>query len=68
MSKGFVPVVLICAYVPLGIMLLTYLLALFLRAAGKPAFLRWLVEKTSPRQPETPPGSVAADRTEGGVH
>ena len=52
------PVVLICAYVPLGIMLLTYALALLLRAAGKPALLKWLVQKTSPRQPETPPGEV----------
>jgi hypothetical protein len=68
MSKGFVPVVLICAYAPLGAMLLVYALALALRATGRPGLLRWLVEKTGMRKPETPPGSAAADRTEGGAH
>ena len=69
MSEHFVQVVLICAYVPLGITLATYVLALILNAAGRPQLLRWLVRRTEIREPETPPGSApAADQKAGSGH
>jgi hypothetical protein len=69
MSEHFVQVVLICAYVPLGITLATYAVALILRAAGRPQLLRWLVRRTEIREPERPPGSPsAADQNAGCGH
>jgi hypothetical protein len=69
MSQHFVQVVLICAYVPLGITLATYAAALILSASGRPQLLRWLVRRTEIREPETPPGSPsAADQKAGSGH
>jgi hypothetical protein len=42
----FIPLVMLLAYGPLGIMLLLYAIGLALRATGRPQFLAWLVRQT----------------------
>lgn len=66
MSAGLIKVALVCAYAPLGAMLLTYLVALLLKMAGRPALLDWLIKQTSIREPEVPPGQQASAHSHGG--
>jgi hypothetical protein len=42
----FIPIVLLLAYAPLGVMVLLYAVGLALRATGRPQFLSWLVRQT----------------------
>lgn len=42
----FIPLVMLLAYGPLGIMLLLYAIGVVLRATGRPQFLSWLVRQT----------------------
>jgi hypothetical protein len=44
--NAFIPLVMAMVYGPLGVMLLLYLIALALRARGRPQLLQWLVRQT----------------------
>ena len=68
MSTALIKITLFCAYVPLAVMVLTYLAALMLKASGRPAFLNWLIRSTSTRQPEVPPGQEAPAHSQSGGH
>jgi len=68
MSTALIKITLIFAYVPLGVMVLTYLTALMLKASGRPAFLDWLIKRTSIREPEVPPGQEASAHSHSGGH
>jgi hypothetical protein len=54
MSERLITIVLTAAYAPLGLMVVAYLAAFVLKLFGRDRFLRWLVERTSERKPETP--------------
>lgn len=68
MSPVLIKITLVCAYAPLGAAVLTYLAALILKGAGRPALLNWLVKNTSIRHPEVPPGQERSAHSQPGGH
>jgi uncharacterized membrane protein YcfT len=62
MSENLVSLVLVIAYAPLLLMGLLWIMALWLRLAGRPAFSKWLVARTSVPEPEQNPTAASGDK------